>query len=108
VAGTSLERLQLQNVVVVDDVRVVMKATSDGHPTITKARDVSSSSGTNTDHQLTEQRSNIGLDRRLRPGAAARTASLVTRHFVVAIYTQGHHECKHDVVSIVLCDYMCM
>ena len=67
-AGTSLERLQLQNVVVVDDVRVVMKATSDGYPTITKARDVSSSSsGTNTDLQLTEQRSNIGLDRRLRP-----------------------------------------
>ena len=57
-AGTWLERLQLQNVVVVDDVRVVMKATSDGHPTITKARDVSSSSRrTNTDLQLTEQRS---------------------------------------------------
>ena len=55
-AGTWLERLQLQNVVVVDDVRVVMKATSDGHPTITKARDVSSRR-TNTDLQLTEQRS---------------------------------------------------
>ena len=56
-AGTSLERLQLQNVVVADDVHVVMKATSDRQPTITKARDVSSSSGTNTDLQLTEQRS---------------------------------------------------
>ena len=53
-AGTSLERLQLQNVVV--DVHVVMKATSDGQTTITKARDVSSRR-TNTDLQLTEQRS---------------------------------------------------
>jgi len=56
VVGTSPERLQLQNVVVADDVHVVMKATSDGQPTITKARDVSSRR-TNTDLQLTEQRS---------------------------------------------------
>jgi len=105
VAGTSLERLQLQNVVVVDDVRVVMKATSDGHPTITKARDVSSSSGTNTDLQLTEQRSYRPQTppRCCRPDSQFSHASFCCRY-----NTQGHHECKHDVVSIVLCDCMCM